>query len=546
MARTAPQRPPQILPEGQRGALSFLLSRQIFLRAVAVVYLAAFLSLASQADGLIGIDGLLPVADYLASRPDAPPASLAWRYPTLLWLDSSNATIDALCLGGAMAATLVAMGLAQLPMLAACFVLYLSLAAGGQQFFLDTPWDSLLLEAGFLAIFLAPWQWSLRPSRQAEPSKLLLWLVWWLLFRVLFGSGLAKVAWGEPSWRDGTALRHYFLVQPLPVFTSWYAARLPAELLTAATWTLLFAELILPWAILLGRWGRRLAFAPLAAMQLLIVATGNYGFMNYLVLALCLSLLDDAAWAWVARSAIAPYRWLLRTPAKPRRTQGEPSLLFRWRWPKAVPVVLVCLIVPISLIQLLARTPWRSQMPAFTGAVIRGVEPSRIVNGYGLYAVMPKDRVEVVIEGSQDGVNWRPYEFRFKPGDVSRAPAFVAPHMPRVDWLMWSLRSVDPKEQPWFQSLLKALLEGRQPVIKLLVGTPFKESLAFLRVRTFGYHYATNEQRAEGYWWRRSYLFDSIGALWLRDRPLSVTDRSRESPASRPAATEPAMRPVAP
>ncbi|QOV91474.1 lipase maturation factor family protein [Humisphaera borealis] len=518
-----------------RQRLSFRLSRQIFLRGLALVYLSAFLSMASQADGLIGRQGLLPVHEFLASRPADKPASLAWRYPTLLWVDHSDATIDAICLGGAMAATLVALGLLQAPMLLGCFVLYLSVAVGGQQFFDDTPWDSLLLETGFLAIFLAPWQLSLKIHRQAEPSGLLLWLVWWLLFRLLFGSGLAKITLADPSWRDGTALLKYFVIQPLPVFTSWYAARLPAGLLSAATWGLLFAELVLPFAILLGRWGRRLVCLPLAAVQVLILATGNYGFLNYLALVLCLSLLDDAAWHWIARSLAAPYRWIMRSgsPRTASRFVASTDATPYWRWPKAVPVLIAVLLVPVSVVQLLPRALLGSEVLALTEPVVRGLRPWRIVNSYGIYGVMPSERVEMIIEASRDGVNWRPYEFRFKPGDITREPRVAAPHMPRLDWLMWSLRWGDPKEQLWFQSLLKGLLEQRKPVVGLIASAPFEENPAFLRVRTFRYHLASPSQRSEGYWWRRDYLFDSIGAIWLRDRP-PIRNGSQTRPVTRP------------
>lgn len=552
MTRAAPQRSelnPQVADKVGRSPLSFRLSRQIFLRGLALVYLAAFLSMASQSVGLIGRQGLLPVHDFLtAARQQT--SYPAHHYPTLLWLNDSDATIDAICLGGAFAATLVALGLLQLPMLIACFVLYLSLAVGGQAFFADTPWDSLLLEAGFLAIFVAPWQFYLGLKRQAEPRQLALWLLWWLLFRLLFGSGLAKVALGHGVWRDASALKHYFLVQPLPIFTSWYASRLPTSLLTIATWAILISELVLPFAILLGRWGRRLVAVPLVLIQLLIALTGNYGWMNLLTIVLCLSMLDDAAWRCLGNMLMAPCHWISgsRNNAKPARkspAEFEIDAAGPWRWPLTTIVLLALVLVPLGIVQLSAQTPWVSSWPLSVRKAVSAIAPFRVVNAYGLYGAMPTNRIEMIIEGSRDRVTWRPYEFKFKPGDITEAPAIAGPHMPRVDWLMYSLRWRNPQEQRWFTELLKGLLEGRPQIEALLQNSPFQdEPPEYIRVRAFEYRYATAAQQGEGYWWQREHIVDSIDTAWLPDRPQNKSPHQAASrPATRPA-TEPTTLPA--
>jgi len=535
-----PDQLPAVHPRDQelagRPRISFRLSRQIVLRGIALVYLAAFLSMAAQADGLIGRNGLLPVGEFLAGLRET--SAEPWRYPTLLWFNDSDAAIDGICLGGAMAATLVALGLLQMPLLAVCYVLYLSVVVGGQAFFLDTPWDALLLEAGFLAVFIAPWQLSLRLSRQAEPPVLLYGLLWWLLFRVLLGMGISNLTWDAASWRDGSALRQYFQVQPLPVFTSWYAARLPPAVLTVGAWALLFAQILLPFAVLCGRYGRRLAFLPLAVVQIFFAATGNFGVLNYLLLILCLALLDDDAWAAIGRGLRAPYRWAMRTSRQPspkRYHDPEEVGVRHWRWPAAVPVLLATAMVPLGLVQMVLKTPLRRHVPEPLVRLVSHVAPFGIVNGYALSQAMPSDRIEMVIEGSRDGIEWRPYEFRYKPGDVTRRPGFCAPHMPRLDWQMATLRDRDPQQEAWFQALLKGLLESRPKVASLLLKAPFDaDPPMFLRVRTFGYRYSLPDQLAEGYWWRRELLFDSIGAVWLRDRQnVRLELAAPKSPQSR-------------
>src|SRR5712691_5969441 len=280
------------------GRSTYALSRWVFLRALGVIYLIAFLSLWVQVKGLIGSQGILPAAQYLqALRVHVGPE----RYrlaPTLLWLGAGDAALGLACAVGAVAAVLLICDVAPVACLALLWGLYLSLVTVGRDF-LSFQWDVLLLEAGFLAIFLAPGH--LLPGRSGAPpvSATVLFLLWWLLFRLTFQSGIVKLSWGDPTWHNLTALDFHFYTQPLPTWVAWYAQQLPSwfkKLSVLGTYVL---EIGFPLLILGPRSVRLVAFAGMVFLQLLIFATGNYNFFNLLTLALACLLIDDAGWARV-------------------------------------------------------------------------------------------------------------------------------------------------------------------------------------------------------------------------------------------------------
>ena len=274
--------------------------------ALGLIYLIAFLSLWVQIDGLIGSKGLLPVRDYLdvVRRIDPHPYA---HYPTLVWLSPTDGFLHALCVAGVVLSLLVIAGIAQAPALALLWVCYLSLTIAGQDF-LSFQWDILLLEAGLVSVFFAPLQLGPRLARQPEPSPVVRWLLWWLLFRLMFLSGVVKLTYGDPSWWNGTAMNFHYLTQPLPTWTSWYAYQLPPWMQFVSVWGMFAIEVGAPLLIPFGTWPRRLAFVLFVAFQLLITATGNYGFFNLLTIVLCIPLLDDSCWQWLARRR--PWRWI--------------------------------------------------------------------------------------------------------------------------------------------------------------------------------------------------------------------------------------------
>ncbi|HEX4601737.1 MAG TPA: lipase maturation factor family protein [Gemmatimonadales bacterium] len=494
VATGAPERP------------TYLLGRWLFLRLLGLMYLIAFVSLAVQITGLVGAHGVLPAQRFL-ERAHALYGGEAYHlFPTLCWLGAGDAMLRALCWGGALVALLVVGGVAQAPALALLWFLYLSASVVGQTF-LWFQWDALLLEAGLLAVLYAPTGLGPSLARERAPSDAMRWLVWWLLFRLMFLSGITKFASGDPAWRTLTALDYHFWTQPLPTWTAWYAQWWPG-------WThrgmllLIFAiELVVPWLILVPERlvrVRRTAAALLALGQLGIAVTGNYGFFNALTLVLCVPLLDDRA-----LGRVLP----LRLEA------GAPEPFWKRRTIQVfVPVI--ALLSTLAFAREIVQT-----IPGSRGALdnplLEVVAPFRSINGYGLFRVMTTERPEIVIEGSPDTVVWHAYEFRWKPGDVTRRPRFVAPHQPRLDWQMW-FAALDPDgAREWLGSLVEHLLRGTPEVLALLGENPFPAGPPrYVRLVYYHYRFATPAERARtGAWWQRDFAGYLTPALSLPGRP---------------------------
>jgi uncharacterized membrane protein YphA (DoxX/SURF4 family) len=482
--------------------VSVVLTRRLFLRLVGVVYLAAFVSLEWQVDGLLGPNGLMPAGAYLARVAGVLGDDAPWRVPTLFWLDASPSSLRAACLAGIATSLVLIAGLVPLAALIVLWALYLSFVGVGQ-LFLSYQWDALLLETGFLAIFWAPLALRLDAPRARAPSPIVLWLLRWLAFRLMFFSGWVKLASGDPAWWSLDALSYHYETQPLPAWTSWYAHQLPSWFQKLSCAWMFVVELALPFLIFCGRRPRLVAFAGLVALQLLIAATGNYGFFNLLAVVLCVPLLDDG---WLARV------WPRRLGSRDRRPAERP-------WKLALDGLVAALVLllggPLSLAQL-TGLPVTSLPPV--GALLRALAPFHVVSTYGLFAVMTTSRPEIVIEGTVDGVEWRPYVFRWKPGPLARAPAFAGTGMPRLDWQMWfdalyverMLASGQTGANLVTPALLARLRERSPQVLALLDADPFAgEAPRELRWRLWDYEFTTRQQReATGDWWRRSLLYE--------------------------------------
>ena len=463
----------------------------IYLRLLAVTYGVAFVSLWTQILGLAGSGGILPARELLeAARAQAGPIRY-WILPTLCWLDASDGFLIGLCAAGTALSALLALGFAPVLSLIGLWVTYLSLATVCRDF-LWFQWDSLLLEAGLISVLLAPWRWWSRPGSDPPPGRGALWLLRWLLFRLMFSSAVVKLGSGDPSWRDLTALTYHYETQPLPPWTAWYAHHLPVAFQRASTAVMFVIEGVAPFLVFAPRRLRFAAGAGLVCLQALIAATGNYGFFNLLSLALCLLVLDDAVLPrWLAPGAPA----CAGTAAAPRRGVWPPWL--------ARPVVAALLAA--SLVPLFDTLRWPSTWLGPLPGLARLAAPLRSADRYGLFAVMTKRRPEIILEGSRDGIHWLPYEFRYKPGDLSRRPAFMAPHMPRLDWQMWFAALGEGPRDYWYLSFCKRLLEGSPPVRALLARDPFEgRPPAYLRGVVYDYRFTDAATRAAtGAWWRR-------------------------------------------
>jgi hypothetical protein len=494
---------------------SFFLSRWLFLRLLGVVYLAAFLSLWVQIKGLIGAQGILPVRDYLPALRKALGFHAYYLAPTLCWLDPSDALLTRLCVGGVVLAGLLIAGIAPAVILFLLWIFYLSLTVTGQ-IFLGYQWDGLLLETGFLAIFFAPVQLWPRLSRERPPPVVVLWLLRWLLFRLMFLSGAVKLISGDATWRSLAALTYHYETQPLPTWTSWYMHQLPALFQCLSVLFTFLVELILPALIFGTRRCRQVAFAGIVSLQLLIAATGNYGFFNLLTIALCLPLLDDRALAAPFRLVIAGFaRIQIRMP-EVLRIQLPPvgSSRRRGRW---VALGFGGFIVLFSFLSILARFGLITHKSGRLFSALQAVHSFHSINAYGLFAIMTTSRPEIIVEGSNDGTTWLPYEFKWKPGDVQRVPAFTGLHMPRLDWQMWFAALDDYEANPWFSRFLARLLEGSPDVLSLLETNPFPEKPRFVRAVLYDYHFTSDVKRNQtGAYWQRRLLGAYSPVLSLR------------------------------
>lgn len=450
----------------------------LFLRLIGLFYLIAFFSFNIQAQGLIGSKGILPLTEYLDQVRDLinGNALTTWlEMPILFWLSASDMTINLVCYAGIVLSLFVIAGVYQRICLIGLFVLYLSLFYAGQVF-TTFQWDLLLLESGFLAIFLPMNPW------------LITWLYRWLVFRFMFLAGFVKVASSDQSWLNLTALHVHFQTEPLPNPLAWYAHHLPEWLHRSLTVATLLIELIIPFFIFLPRRLRQIAAISFLLLQIGILITGNFNFFNLLTITLCLFLLDDQA---------------LQTFS----TRLEIFRIKRWRVGKLNQFVLILAVVFVVFTSglLFYQNLSRQAFPDALKTYVQQVSPFRIVNDYGVFAHMTTVREEIIIEGSMDGQNWQPYEFKYKPGDTARAPRINIPHQPRLDWQMWFAALGTRGNEHWFENLLQRLLENEPNVTKLLAINPFTDQPPIsVRAMLYEYRYTTAEEKSDsGDWWVR-------------------------------------------
>ena len=461
----------------------------LFLRALGVIYAIAFASFGVQAAGLIGSQGISPIAELLGPVHRYYGAAAYWNLPTLLWFNAGDAAIKAIWITGLCLAVLLALGVRWRVIRIALFVLYLSLVSAGQEF-MGFQWDALLLEAGFLAIFLGL-------------APVIVWLFRWLLFKLMFLSGAVKLASGDPSWRGFTALPVHYQTQPLPTPLAWYMYQLPGWFQRMSVGVVFFVELLVPFLIFAPRRARLFAAGAITLLQLLIFLTGNYAFFNLLTVSLCLFLLDDALLERILPERLR--KLLARESTKTPRYFSQ--ILCR-------PVATLALFVGVFQVVGTFGVRW-----APAEFVTRAIAPLEIVNSYGLFAVMTTTRPEIVVEGSNDGSTWLAYDFQYKPGDLGRRPAWVQPHQPRLDWQMWFAALGDYQSDPWIVHFMGRLLEGSPEVLRLLADNPFPVAPPrYVRAMLYEYRFSTPaEKKATGDWWSRELKGVYVPAVGLRD-----------------------------
>ncbi len=452
--------------------------RVLYLRALGIVLVAAFASLGWQLDGLIGVEGLLPATEFLQAVEEAYPAwpgRLAVA-PTLAWFLPPVWGPALLVVAGLIGALGPLTGRYVAPGLLLAWISYVSLTVVGQRF-LGFQWDALICEATLASVVVAPW--GREPTRAAPVAG------WWLLraltFKVVFFGGLVKLWSGDASWRDLTALTYHFETQPLPNGISAWAHHLPDGLLMAGTGATLLVELVLVWGIFGPASARRAAWLSTSLLMVGLAATGNYGIFQVLTLVLALSLLtdDDLTWARLPTLHARPM------PLPWARHLASAALLV---WTAASGLVLAPRYV--------------GPLPEPAQEVAQVLAATRSVNPYGLFAVMTRERPLPVLEARWGEGDWQELTWRWQTSDPSRAPAQVAPHMPRLDWQLWFAGLGTCEQNPWLVRLQERLLEGSEPVARLIGDLRLVGGQPPTSVRVVAWNYSFAEDGAETPWVR--------------------------------------------
>jgi hypothetical protein len=499
-------------------------ARWIFLRALGLIYFSAFYSFLFQIKGLNGPHGILPAAMYLPAVAEQVPGwQRFWFAPTVLWWSSSNGMLMFLCWIGIAASVAVILNLWPRVGLLLCFVCFLSFIAAAQEFS-SYQSDGMLLEAGFISLFFAPAGLRPRLGMAHPPSRLSLFLLRWEWFRIYFESGIVKIASGDYSWRHLTAMDDYYQNGPLPTWVCWYVHHLPHWFHAATAFMTLAAELGLVFMMFLPRRFKIICFFILTPFQIGIILTANYTFLNYLVLVLGFLLLDDeflrrffpkrlkeateATEAALPAAAVepdhahpVPLRARLAEWLKPvRRVIAGVSLLWVFYVTTALLLATVATLSPrIDPARWERSVLWKP---------VDALEPFRIANSYGLFAVMTHERYEIEFQGTQDGENWVAYPFRYKPQDLAKAPGIYAPYQPRFEWNLWFASLGSWRRNLWVVNAEARLLENEPDVLKLFASNPFPKQPP-RQVRTVLWQYWFTDRatkRREGTWWRRQLI----------------------------------------
>lgn len=453
---------------------NYWLTRLVLQRGLALAYLIAFVAVIHQFKPLLGEHGLLPVPQFVGQVPFVESPSIFYCFPNDLafglfgWIGIALA-LFALSGYSEKVGTLASAGT-----WGALWVIYLSYINVGQTFY-AFGWETLLLEAGFLAIFLG--------SEKTAPPFLVILLFQWLLFRLMFGAGLIKIR-GDSCWRDLTCLKYHYETQPMPNPFSWYFHWLPEWMGRLGVLFNHFTELIAPFAYFAPASVSGVAGLVTLFFHGWLFASGNFAFLGFVTMILSLSALNDS--------------WLKRVLPLHLPDLAPPTVL-------RSAVILGC----TALVATLSFYPVRNMLSS-RQVMNTSFEPIHLVNTYGAFGAITRPRYEVIVEGTDENTlspntHWREYEFIGKPGDVKRIPPQIAPYHLRLDWLMWFAAFSSPAEHPWFISLLGKLLEGDKPVLRLLRYNPFPNAPPkFVRALLYEYDFTTPEEHTR------------TGAIWDR------------------------------
>jgi hypothetical protein len=469
----------------------YWLTRFCFQRAIGFLYLVAFLVAAKQYLPLLGRDGLLPVKSFLKRIQ-------FWDAPSLLFLNCSDGFISLLIWCGLGLSVMATLGISDAHGLATSmavwgllWLIYLSLVNSGQVFY-GYGWESLLLECGFLTIFFG--------SSDTRAPTAIRWMLLWVLFRLMFGAGLIKLR-ADPCWRDLTCMYYHFETQPLPNPLSRAFHHLPKSMLKGAVLLNHFVELVVPWFLFAPPPICYVAGGLNILFQVLLIVSGNLSWLNYLTLALCIPNFDDAF--------LSRFIFL-------RHTAPESSV--------SVHVGIVAIVTVLLLLLSI-----RPALNLFSRQQLMNAsfEPFHLVNTYGAFGGITRQRLEIIIEGTnadppQETSEWLPYEFKGKPGNVKRRPCIVAPYQYKLDWQMWFAAMSSSWKNSWILTFVDKLLTGDRKIMALLAVNPFPDKPPrFIRAELYEYQFTKGGDRS-GNWWERKRVGEYLRPLSLQDADLDL------------------------
>lgn len=488
---------------------NYWLTRAVFLRALGGIYAVAFAIVAFQGRGLIGERGILPAEEFLGRAKHALGATAYVQLPSLFWLDSSDATLMTAAYVGIALSLVAVAGHGSAVTFGVLWALQLSFESVGQIFW-GYGWELLLAEVGFLAIFSAP---RLLPFRGTvfPPSAPLVLLKRWVLFRVLLGAGLIKLR-GDDCWSALTCLATHYETQPNPGPLSLYFHALPLPVHQAGVLFNHLVELLVPFAVFGPRPFRTAAGVLAVAFQLVLIASGNLSFLNWLTLVVALACFDDGVFERVLPRALV--RSLHEAAAETRAVAHESTARRRTVLGLLVLVGVLSIAPAVNLL-----LPGQAMNASF--------DPLHLVNTYGAFGSVDRERHEVILEGTRGdplagNVRWEEYEFPCKPGDVNRRPCWITPYHLRLDWQMWFAGHRRAAGDTWFLRFVIELLRGNPEVSALLARDPFREAETGGKpagpryVRALLYRYRFVRPGEPGYW-RRELLGEYLRPIALDD-----------------------------
>lgn len=453
----------------------YLTAVNLFTRLLGVIFFFAFAPFIFQMKGLLGKNGILPIGEYLSFISSRYGKKGYYYIPTLFWLNSSNSMLLAVVISGTILSVLLAFNVYPLLLLPLLYILYLSIISAGQDF-LGFGWESFLMEITCNAFFL----------NLVSPPNPLVWVsLNLLLFRFHFQAGISKFLSRDENWRAMSALQYHYMTQPLPNTQAWFLHRFPLWFHRVSCALMFFIELVVPLAIFWSEDFRFIAWIFLASLQVIIWFSGNLSYLNHMTFAFCTILISDSYFQKIIGSTI-------NTPA------SSNPIMETIAW-----------VVGGALIVLQGISLWNYFMPhARFGRILESLQPFHLINRYGIFAVMTTKRYEIVVEGSEDGNEWREYIFRYKPSELSHRPRRISPYQPRLDWQAWFLPFTSYEYCWWFQSFLARLLDNSADVVGLMRINPFPEKPPkYVRALIYDYDFTDwATLKKEGTWWKRNYV----------------------------------------